>query len=288
LRRVFGVIFSGIAITLIIWSNSKTAFGLALIAPVLAVVTLQIRKVTRISPAIILLSIPLCYVLLSGVSNFNVNRLSYLLYGDSTLTGRTIIWDFALSEIARKPLLGWGYKSFWLVGSDAPSILDAPGWVKMMPNAHNGYYDMMLEMGYVGLAILMTFLIATLHAIGRMADRDPTRARVVLSFVLFIIFYNFLESLWLRAFDLLWVVFLILVAEIGRYWLPAPLTSGRECGSRPQSVRQPWPSRWARTSPSLRYSSDCGVTVGSANAIRRNAARSISTSSETIPGKSGE
>jgi O-antigen ligase len=194
-------------------------------------------------------------MLLSSVSNFNVNRLSYLLYGDSTLTGRTVIWDFALSEIARKPLLGWGYKSFWLVGGDAPSILDAPGWVKTMPNAHNGYYDMMLEMGYVGLAILVTFLIATLHAIGRMADRDPTRAWLVLSLVLFIILYNFFESLWLRAFDLLWVVFVILVAEIGRYWQPAPLTNGRECGSRLQSVRQPWPSRWVRASPSLRYSS---------------------------------
>jgi hypothetical protein len=37
LRRVLGVIFSGVAIALIIWSNSKTAFGLALIVPVLAV-----------------------------------------------------------------------------------------------------------------------------------------------------------------------------------------------------------------------------------------------------------
>ena len=48
---------------------------------------------------------------------------------------------------ARRPLLGWGYQSFWLVGPDAPSIVEAPGWVKMMPNAHNGYYDTMLEIG---------------------------------------------------------------------------------------------------------------------------------------------
>ena len=43
----------------------------------------------------------------------------------------------------------------------------------MMPNAHNGYYDTMLEMGYVGLAFLIVFIIATLHAVGRVADRDP-------------------------------------------------------------------------------------------------------------------
>ena len=29
------------------------------------------------------------------VSGFNMNRISYILYGDSTFTGRTIIWDFA-------------------------------------------------------------------------------------------------------------------------------------------------------------------------------------------------
>ena len=107
-----------------------------------------------------------------------------MLYGDSTFTGRTFIWDFAQSEIARRPLLGWGYQSFWLVGPDAPSVLDAPGWVKVMPNAHNGYYDTMLEMGYVGFALLVIFIIATLHAVGRVADRDPARAWLVLSLAL--------------------------------------------------------------------------------------------------------
>jgi O-antigen ligase len=62
---------------------------------------------------------------------------------------------------------------------------DAPGWVKMMPNAHNDYIDTKLEMGDVGLAFLLAFLIATLHAVGRIADRDPTRARLVLSLALF-------------------------------------------------------------------------------------------------------
>ena len=178
---------------------------------------------TRISLAIILLSIPFFYIVLSSVSNFNMNRISYMLYGDSTLTGRTIIWDFAQYEIDRSPLVGWGYQSFWLVGPDSPSIVDAPGWVKMMPNAHNGYYDTMLEMGYAGLALLLVFIIATLHAIGRAADRDPARARLLLSLALFIILYNYFESLWMRGFEFLWVVFVMLAAEIGRYWRPFPL-----------------------------------------------------------------
>ena len=97
----------------------------------------------------------------------------------------------------------------------------APGWVKMMPNAHNGYYDTMLEMGYVGLAFLIVFIISTLHAVG-VANRDPHRAQLVLSLALFIILWNFFESLWMRGFEFLWVVFLIVAAEIGRYWRPFP------------------------------------------------------------------
>jgi exopolysaccharide production protein ExoQ len=221
-RRVLGVIFAAISVLLVFLSQSKTAFGLALISPLFAASTLALRKVTRISPAIILLSIPFCFVLLSHVSNFNFERISYILYGDSSLTGRTVIWDFANSEIARKPVFGWGYQSFWLV-PNSPVYTDAPGWVKGMPNAHNGYYDTMLETGYVGLAFLLVFIIATLHAVGRVADRDPRRALLVLSLALFIILYNFFESLWMRGFEFLWVVFVIVAAEIGRYWTPFPL-----------------------------------------------------------------
>jgi O-antigen ligase len=220
LRRALGIVVVVIATLLLFWADSKTALGLALIVPFLAGLTLITRRITRLSPAIILLSIPFCYVILSRISDFNMNRLSYMLYGDSTFTGRTIIWDFAWNEIELRPLLGWGYESFWLVGPDAPSIVDAWGWIKDMPNAHNGYYDTMLDMGYVGLAFLVIFIIATLHAIGRVADRDPARARLVLSLALYIIFYNYLESLWMRGFEFLWVVFVILAAEIGRYWQP--------------------------------------------------------------------
>src|SRR6202035_2800251 len=86
LRRTLGIIVIGVAIFLIFASDSKTALGLALVTPLLAGLTLIAAKKMRLSPAIILLSIPLCYAALSSVSNFNVNRLSYILYGDSTLT----------------------------------------------------------------------------------------------------------------------------------------------------------------------------------------------------------
>ena len=101
-RRVLGIIVVAIAISLVFLSNSKTALGLALMSPILAVVALTVRKFTRVSPAIIQLSIPVCYIIVSNLSNFNINRISYMIYGDSTFTGRNIICDFAQYEIDRR------------------------------------------------------------------------------------------------------------------------------------------------------------------------------------------
>jgi O-antigen ligase len=222
-RRALGAIVAFVAILLIFWANSKTALGLALVAPLLAGLTLFIAKKTRISPAIILLSIPTCYGVLSSVSHVSMNRMSYELYGDSTFTGRTLIWDFAQSEINRSPLLGYGYQSFWLV-PNAPSAVDGRGWIRDMPNAHSGFYDTTLEMGYIGFALLLFFIIATVDTTGRVAERDRARAWLVLSLALYIILFNYLESLWMRGFEFLWVVFLIVTAEISRFG-QLPLTT---------------------------------------------------------------
>jgi O-antigen ligase len=172
-----------------------------------------------------------------------------MVSGDSTFTGRQIIWDYVSSEIAHRPIFGWGYQSFWLVGPYGPSALNAPGWVKTMPNGHNGYYDTILELGYVGFALLMIFISATLHGIGRMAKLDLARAWVVLSLVLFIMMHNGLESTWMRGFEFPWIVFLILVTEISRYWQPfhpvvrlPPRTSPKPGSSLVQS-RNPKKSR---------------------------------------------
>jgi exopolysaccharide production protein ExoQ len=243
-RRVFGIIVVMIAVWLLVMANSKTALGLAFVVPCLAGIFLVVARTTRISPAILIMSIPVCYAVLASITGFNMNRLSYMLYGDPTFTGRTIIWDFANYEISRRPLIGWGYQSFWLVGPDAPSIVDAPGFVKAMPNAHNGYKDTMLELGYVGLALLLTFITATLHAIGRVAKRDLTRAWLLLSLALYVIIYNFLESLWMRGFEVLWVLFLIVAVEAARYWQPSP-SAKASYGSRAPSPGNRAPARGA-------------------------------------------
>lgn len=239
LRRALGIVVFILAAALLHFSNSRTSLGFACLAPCVAGLMLILRKGLRISPAIVLLSIVFGYEVFSTVLGFNANRISFMLFGDWNFSGRTFIWDFANAEIARRPLLGWGYQSFWLVGPDGPGLVDAQGWIKYMPNAHNGYLDTMLETGYVGFALLMIFIFTTFHAAGRVADRNPTRALLLLSLALYVVLNNLLESMWLRGGDLPWVVFVIVAAEIGRCWQPlSPTSAARRL--RPQTPGQSW------------------------------------------------
>jgi exopolysaccharide production protein ExoQ len=239
-RRVLGAIVVVIATWLMFVSQSKGSLGMAIIAPILAALTLFIARKMRISPATVLLPIPICYEVLSRIISDFTNRISWHLYGNYTFSGRTDIWDFVKYEIGRRPLLGWGYQSFW-IGADAPGFIDASGWIKAMPSAHNGYLDTQLDTGYVGLAFFVIFIIATVHAIGRVIDRDPARAWLMLALALFIILTNTLESVWMHGMDILWVMFVIAAAEIGRYWQPfrpgvsepthrGPVIAGRRSG----------------------------------------------------------
>jgi exopolysaccharide production protein ExoQ len=78
-----------------------------------------------------------------------------------------------------------------------------------------------------------------------------TRAWLLLTLALQIIITNGLESVWMRGFEMLWIVFLILVAEIARYWKPLRAAAARAVrGSISGSPRtgRPGPSRGPRRS----------------------------------------
>ena len=80
-RRALGLFVIIVAILLVFSSNSKTAFALALICPLLAWAILLLRKMTRVSPAMVVVSIALSYTLVSEISHYDVmGRISYILY----------------------------------------------------------------------------------------------------------------------------------------------------------------------------------------------------------------
>jgi O-antigen ligase len=79
---------------------------------------------------------------------------------DSTLTGRTDIWKLVVVSAMKSPLLGYGYRAFWsgLQGESAYITL-MEQWT--VPGAHNGFLETWLDLGLVGLGmVLITMVVA--------------------------------------------------------------------------------------------------------------------------------
>jgi exopolysaccharide production protein ExoQ len=238
-RRVLGLIFAVLSFMLLVRSSSKTSTALVYLSPALAGLMLALNKTARISAVA-------CLSILMVLCVIFRNDLGQTIFHDPTFTGRTSIWAFVGSEIDRRPLLGWGFLAFWLTGPDSVALVDgAPyGWVARMPHSHNGYVDIVLQLGYVGLACLIMLISTTVLAVERIAKRDRARSWLLLSMIIFIMFNNHLESSFMHGGDFLWVVFVLICADIGQYSLL----------HQPTSVAQ-------RLNPSSRRAGPGGVRV---------------------------
>ena len=81
-------------------------------------------------------------------------EIAKLLPLDSTFTGRTDIWSFALQSLQARLATGYGFASFW--GSSAiQNLPEGKEWAGFAAHSHNGYLDTALGMGLPGLALLI-------------------------------------------------------------------------------------------------------------------------------------
>lgn len=130
-----------------------------------------------------------------------------------TLTGRTYLWQLMWTEIARHPWLGIGYGGFW-TGPHGPSAavfartLWAPG------QAHNGYLDVVNEVGIVGVALLGIVLFVHGRNVCQVWRVAPSDAGFHASVMLSTLVSNCSESSLLRTTSLSWVVLCASIVEV--------------------------------------------------------------------------
>jgi exopolysaccharide production protein ExoQ len=142
------------------------------------------------------------YALFSGSGGGMVESLGR----DSTLTGRTGIWKAVLS-VSGNPLVGTGFESFWL-GERLRKVWDMT--MKGLQEAHNGYLEVYLNLGFIGLGFLVTMIVTGYkHAIAAVRQ-DPYNGSLALAFLLVAVVYNLSEA-GFRAISLVWFFFLLAV-----------------------------------------------------------------------------
>jgi len=108
---------------------------------------------------------------------------------DPTLTDRTLIWNILLG-MHTDPLFGTGYESFWL-GPRLDYIWAQFGGIN---ESHNGYLQVYLNLGLIGVFLLGVFLMASYRTICRGLKPFSSLASLSTALWTILLFYNMSEA----------------------------------------------------------------------------------------------
>jgi O-antigen ligase len=218
----------GIAIWLIVTADSMTSLSCFVLAGSVMVLISQ-RWVTRWPSSVHLIVWTAVAIPLFALFIDTVGTLVHSLGRNTSLTGRTAIWKAVLS-LHTNPLLGTGFESFWL-GSRLESVWNMS--VKGIQEAHNGYIELYLNLGLVGLFLLGGLIVTGYrHAIVAFR-RDPHDGRLRLAYLAAALIFSLTEA-GFRMLGPIWFAFLLAIA-------------GNSAGVRPNERRATRTLSWTRT-----------------------------------------
>ena len=189
-----------------VMSQSRTSRILMAMIPLLFVL---LKVVGRFSPLLRALSVASIVVVVAGgaIMTNGLERSSFLtlLGRDVGLTDRTKLWHYTSEAALRKPWLGFGYSAFWQSTSAFETNL-AMHW--RAPGAHNGYLDIFLALGVVGVSLFIMILARVLRNV--IVIWNPRRSFCVdwyVGIVILVIGYSMVESFLFYPTDLIWALF---------------------------------------------------------------------------------
>ncbi|TKT69337.1 O-antigen ligase family protein [Aquamicrobium sp. LC103] len=115
---------------------------------------------------------------------------------DTTLTGRTDLWDFGKYIIGQHPVLGVGYQAFWVQGYNPAEGLWADFGIQERRgfNFHNTYINNAVEIGVLGLGLQIAMLYGAFIGSIFWAFRNPSpTSAFYCSFLTMVIGGSFVE-----------------------------------------------------------------------------------------------
>jgi hypothetical protein len=134
----------------------------------------------------------------------------------SNLSGRTEIWA-ALIPTVPSSMIGAGYESYWI----SPSVeklwsdLALSGWWHpeiLVTEAHNGYIEVFLNLGWVGVGLISVILISGYRAAVAAFRINPSVGSLALAYIIVSALYSITEA-GFRSLDPIWVFLLLAIVS---------------------------------------------------------------------------
>ena len=187
----------GACIVLLLLTKSRTGNASTMVA-ISSVLLLQTSARFKLSAGFIAAWLGLAclwLLMLCGIDPL-VDFRDALLLGraeeSDTLSGRAFIWPLVGHFVSLRPWLGYGYEAFWNP-CNIDIVSEELGWG--VREAHNGYLDILLSTGIVGLACAALAIVTALFSAARASIRlrDPAYA-LPLGMLVFGILASVMES----------------------------------------------------------------------------------------------
>lgn len=127
----------------------------------------------------------------------------HMLGRRTDLTDRTQLWAAVLS-MPFNPIFGTGFETFW--SGERAAILAAKGFPFIQ--AHNGYIETYLNLGLIGLCILVVWIFVSFRKIRIDLIKNFDLGRFELAFLFAIVAYNYTEAAY-KALHPIWTMFFL-------------------------------------------------------------------------------
>lgn len=149
------------------------------------------------------------------------------------LTGRDRIWDI-VKHVVPNPIGGAGFETFW-VGPRVLEVFRMVGGPHPTTEAHNGYIEVYLNLGWIGLGLIALFLVHGYRRAVGVFRRDSALGALLVAYIVTAVFYNYSEA-GFRILSMEWFCLLLAVVTASRV---VSLVEGRTVSTRNDSLNQP-------------------------------------------------
>ncbi|MFW2831103.1 O-antigen ligase family protein [Sphingomonas sp. ID0503] len=212
LNTVFRVGMIIAAVFFLVKTQSKTSMG------VLALATVAGLCFYKYNPTYRLLLIPamMCVAVAVWIMGGRMLMPFYAaLYDPTAFTGRGLIWIALVHSIRDHWLLGSGFGAFWGTGASSPiKQYSTYEWIRDgVSVGHNGYLDIWVQIGLVGLVLLvLSFIVIPTAKLFYRHFEERGAPSLLIALLVFSVGNNFTETTFLNRDLFLNVIMLLIIA----------------------------------------------------------------------------
>ena len=222
---------ASVSLLCLFYSRSSTSLlATAFTAPFMTLLLRSPRGLHRYMPALVtlfacgLLLYSLAVLRLVPALEILLRPLEMLTGKDPSFSGRTNIWSIVSEHIALNPIFGGGYGAYWIGPLTGTPAYDHVVRLNFYPTeAHNGYLDIINDLGALGGICLLGYLLVYLGQSLRVLARARVQGALYVGLLFEQLIANMSESRWLNVLCVEFVIMTLATAALARAQLESRL-----------------------------------------------------------------